>query len=206
MSRRSSGSVEDDIECGSNHIYDSIHNLNDSTSTLSTNITNSRFSDFSMNSSFNNSINFETDAPDKKPDKKSDKKDRNIITKECAIYCESSNPDSELIKICVNKHYMHIECINELITKSKAICPMCRDDSMLKKFKTINNKYDTVDSGMYINTTIIPKNLISTDSFVDITLVDGGVNNKLGFPGLVCTLYSFIFPACVYVILSGLYS
>lgn len=175
MSRRSSGSIDDDIENG-------LINSNNS------NVINS------SNSNVSNITNISIGSLS------------NIITKECAAYCESSNPDSELIKVCINKHYMHIECINEVITKSKAMCPMCRDEGMMKKFKTINNKYDTVDSGMYINTTIIPKNIISTDSFVDITFVDGGVNNKLGFPGLVCTLYSFIFPACVYVILSGLYN
>jgi len=176
MSRRSSGSEE--FKC----ISASLEN--------STNISQYSLNISDLSSSINNSTISNTN---------------NIIVKECAAYCESSNPDSELIKVCINKHYMHIDCINELITKSTATCPMCRDDGMLKKFKTINNKYESVDSGMYITTKIIPKNIISTDSFVDITLVDSAqTDNKLQFPGFICALYSLIFPICIYVILKDI--
>ena len=67
--------------------------------------------------------------------------ERSIIKeKECAMYCESSNPDAELIRVCINKHYMHAECITDLLTKciTKA-CPMCRDDTILKKLQGIGS-------------------------------------------------------------------
>lgn len=182
MSRRSSGSEE--FKC----ISASLEN--------STNISQYSLNISDLSSSINNSTISNSTISNT----------NNIIVKECAAYCESSNPDSELIKVCINKHYMHIDCINELITKSTATCPMCRDDGMLKKFKTINNKYESVDSSMYITTKIIPKNIISTDSFVDITLVDSTqTDNKLKFPGLVCALYSLIFPICIYVILKDIH-